>query len=331
MGINGSRAKKKWFNKFKFTPYWDLIIEETVFLGGVSFAERVYCIAHDITEVQYCSICNERSSFPSYAVGYRTTCGKKNCHRKAKSTIKDSNDETPDQRGARIRKEKYSSKEHTMKRSVTLKKAWVSNNAYTLGHVKSTETKKKTILDNGLTIAQDASRRAAETMRKQVCANGKTILQNRLEKGQRTKEIVGEDGLDGYERAFKNCAGKNASVLYYATGLYYQGSYEKEFLDDLAKQGLITTVKRGPRVYYKNANGKTSQYRSDFIIGNLVYEVKSCWTYDHCGKNKKRRVNNKLKLRALKRNGFEVIMVYNKREITFSELIKRKVIQTKCK
>lgn len=128
------------------------------------------------------------------------------------------------------------------------------------------------------------------------------------------------------ERAFKNGAGKNSSLKYYNSNLYYQGSFEKRFLDRLAEQGMISKVKRGPRVTYRNIDGNFRQYRSDFIIDNVVYEIKSSWTYDNCGTNKRRRIINMLKLRSLKREGYDVVMVYDSIHITFSELIKQKML-----
>lgn len=327
LGLNFRKTNKDWFVVNGFENFWNDIINRTEFLSDDSLPERIHCIMNGIDELLRCPICDEERSFSNYTEGYRLTCGKKECYIKAKATISDVNGETPNQRTIRITKESYySDKNFAIRRARKGLETRKKNGSFLSAPIKAAKTKEKKILENGLNISQNASKQAAETMESQLCDNGKTILQNRVEKMCNTKELVGEDGLDGYERAFKNGAGRNSSLEYYNSDLYYQGSYEKRFLDKMTDLGLIDKVKRGPRVSYKNLDGKVRQYRSDFIIENVVYEIKSCWTYDHKGTDKKRRINNKLKLRSLKREGYDVIMICDDREISFSELIKHKML-----
>ena len=48
---------------------------------------------------------------------------------------------------------------------------------------------------------------------KNTILSGKTLNDIRIEKGEETMSKIGDDGLDGYERNFKNGAGKNSSPL----------------------------------------------------------------------------------------------------------------------
>lgn len=326
-GLNFRRTNPEWFEVNSFEKIWYEIINRTEFLNNGSLPERIYCIMNGIDKLLHCPICNENRSFSNYTEGYRLTCGKKSCYTKAKAILKDDNGETPNERTGRIYKEKYlSDKDFVRVRSNKMRETRINNDSFSSGAIKSAKTKENTILDNGLNISENASKKAFETMKTQLDSDGKSILQRRIEKMCETKEMVGDDGLDGYERAFKNGAGKNSSLRYYNSNLYYQGSFEKRFLDGMSESGWIDKVRRGPRVTYKDIDGKTKQYRSDFILGNKVYEIKSSWTYDNCGADKKRRITNKLKLRSLKREGYDVIMICDDKALSFSELIKHKML-----
>lgn len=136
------------------------------------------------------------------------------------------------------------------------------------------------------------------------------------------RSVIDENGLDGFERAFLNGAGKNSSILYYNAELYYQGTYEKDFLDKINEQNKINNIKRGKRFYYF-INDKKRQYRSDFLYDNIIFEIKSSWTY---GKTDiKKREKNHIKFKSVLENGYRLIVVLDKKyfiEITENNIHK---------
>lgn len=74
---------------------------------------------------------------------------------------------------------------------------------------------------------------------------------------------------------------KNAKkIIRYNDNLYYQGSYEKHFLDYLNNKGLIDIIKRGPCIKY-DFEGKERIHYPDFYIDeyNLIIEIKSSYYY----------------------------------------------------
>ena len=151
---------------------------------------------------------------------------------------------------------------------------------------------------------------------------GKTKGQIRTEKAHGTKSIVGNDGLDGYERAFLHGAGKNSLIKHYTNKVYYQGSFEKNLLDFLDKNGELKNINRGKRYYYFY-QGQKKQYRSDFLYkDNLTIEVKSSWTY---GKDKERRFLNYLKFKSVLDAGQRLIVIFDKKffiEVTYDNIDK---------
>lgn len=99
---------------------------------------------------------------------------------------------------------------------------------------------------------------------------------------------------------------KSAKTLkrYKDTSLWYQGLYEKEFLDLYLIK--YPDIQRGPSIKYTYKN-KDKVYHSDFYIPslNLVVEIKSSWILkiDKESEEKKNAVIN---------NGFKYIMILDK-------------------
>ena len=93
------------------------------------------------------------------------------------------------------------------------------------------------------------------------------------------------------------------------TGLYYQGSYEKDFLDNYYDKVKIIKMDSIP-YKYKNKNKK---YFPDFFLPehNLIVEIKSIYTYDKYVKK------NKSKQKSCINLGYKHIFIINK---NYSEL-----------
>ena len=100
------------------------------------------------------------------------------------------------------------------------------------------------------------------------------------------------------------------------TGLQYQGSYEKNFLDFCCENNI--EIKKGKRFEYL-INNKKHYYFSDFYYeyDNLIVEIKSDYTY-----------NNDLDINLLKEksaidNGYKHIFIINKNYDKFRKIIKK--------
>jgi very-short-patch-repair endonuclease len=88
------------------------------------------------------------------------------------------------------------------------------------------------------------------------------------------------------------------------TGLPYQGSFEKDFLDRFSSKEIIQ--KHTPILYVHD--GSIFKYIPDFYIPkhNLIVEIKSRWTYDlHIDKNI-------AKENACKKLGYNFIFIIDK-------------------
>lgn len=97
--------------------------------------------------------------------------------------------------------------------------------------------------------------------------------------------------------------------------LLYQGSFEKDFLDNFFHEIII---ERGKTFIYDDENGKKHRYFSDFYVPslNLIVEIKSSftWNYDK---------NKYLKKESVIRNGYNFIWVVDKNYDILVELLNR--------
>jgi hypothetical protein len=128
---------------------------------------------------------------------------------------------------------------------------------------------------------------------------------------------IDENGLNSFDRAFLKGWGKGIECKKYRdTSLYYQGSFELEFLErKVYELGSVELIKRGPAINYDFNGPKV--YLSDFLIGNTIYEVKSQWTWWHTGKDFNLLRQNTAKLNAAVSAGYRVILVLDGEEISW--------------
>jgi len=103
---------------------------------------------------------------------------------------------------------------------------------------------------------------------------------------------------------------------YKDTSLYYQGTYEKDFLDLCDKLNILDKIKRGCSVKYF-MDDKNLIYFPDFHIENknLLIEIKSLYWYN---KHKNRNI---LKENKCKELGFNYLLIMNKNYDKFLKLI----------
>jgi len=101
---------------------------------------------------------------------------------------------------------------------------------------------------------------------------------------------------------------------YKNTSIFYQGSYEKYFLEQMEYKNLLSKVVNG-KCYEYYLNGKKHKYHVDFLYIDLNIEIKSSWTYNKNGKDKKLELENENKWKAIVDNGDKIIVLFSKKQI----------------
>ena len=104
---------------------------------------------------------------------------------------------------------------------------------------------------------------------------------------------------------------------YKETELYYQGSYEKDFLDLCEKIGILDKVERGFSIKYDFDGGKLI-YFPDFFIKemNTIIEIKSDYWY------KIHEEKNIVKEKTCKDLGYNYLLILNK---NYTEFLKHSI------
>jgi hypothetical protein len=101
---------------------------------------------------------------------------------------------------------------------------------------------------------------------------------------------------------------------YKDSGINYQGSYEKYFLELIEEKGLLSEVSNGDSFIY-NYNNNEHTYHVDFKFRNIQIEIKSGWTYNKNGSDKELEELNETKWKSAKDSGANFISLINKYEI----------------
>jgi len=324
IGLNSVKLKRRWFIKNGYETFYNEIFKRTTFLSkDSSIGERIYCILHNIKKILKCKKCKQKRTFSSFVEGYRISCGNPKCYLFLKINLKDKNGLNSYQRSgvgiskarrkiikngktvaqlSALKTHKYLRNTIDSKTGKSLIQLMMDKIAYRNTH---------TILSNGMTLAKDIAKRAAETRRNTIVSSeGKTAEQLRIERVMNTKsKIDPKTGLDLYEKAFLHGAGRSSSIKYYNDKLFFQGTFEKHFLDEMSEYKILEFIKRGERFKYEYRK-KLKQYRSDFMINNIVFEIKSIWSY--CGRPDFLEINN-LKFKSVINAGFKLIVIFDKK------------------
>lgn len=101
---------------------------------------------------------------------------------------------------------------------------------------------------------------------------------------------------------------------YKETDLYYQGSYEKYFLELLEEKGFLLEVLNGQSFEYVLEEEKYI-YHTDFLFRGQNIEIKSMWTYNNNGKNIKLQELNEVKWQSVRDKNEEIVVLIGKEEI----------------
>jgi hypothetical protein len=338
LGLNGTKLRKSWFEYNNFINEYKKILCLTNFLNEkVKMSERLYCILNKINKINKCPYCEKNVKYTNFETGYRKHCGEIKCLHQFKKKFKDKNGLTSNEKsgiGISISQKTLQNNGKTKAQNSAIKshKKMASTfidglNIHQISARKAANTKYTKISFDGLNIHQISARKAANTM-KNTMINGKSLKELRIEKMYKTKLTIGEDGLNSFERAFFNGAGKNSTLKYFNSDLFYQGTYELDFLEKIKKWNLIDQISNGLTFNY-NLKNKKRQYRSDFLFGNnFIFEIKSDWTY---GKNQEIRDKNKLKFQSVLNKNLRLFVIFNKEkfiEITNKNVDRNLILET---
>ena len=199
------------------------------------------------------------------------------------------------------------------------------------GHTRSTKIDE----DSGLRVAQLIGKKRHATMVADIDENGINGAVRSAIKGAQTKRLtrdenglsiavlaglkdrdakladIDENGLNGYDR--RDIVAK--TVHYYKdTGVFYQGSYELQFLTEFEKANgideLERRVQRGPSIpYFDTVTSISRVFRPDFIVdGCILHEIKSTFVMNQEGGP----ITLWDKLSAAETQGYSVILVLDK-------------------
>jgi len=105
-------------------------------------------------------------------------------------------------------------------------------------------------------------------------------------------------------------------INYYNENIYYQGSYEKDFLDYMNNLNILHKISRGPIIKYNNGVSNKIHY-PDFYIEeyNLIIEIKSNYYYY------KYIDINQIKMKEAINVGYNYLYIINKDYTIFNKII----------
>jgi hypothetical protein len=114
------------------------------------------------------------------------------------------------------------------------------------------------------------------------------------------------------EKIFRNSRKTAFGVKQYKnTEHYYQGSYEKYFLETIEEKGFLNEVQQGLSFEYEH-KGETHVYHTDFTFRGKQIEIKSGWTYNKNGADKELQGLNESKWKVVK----DLVVLIGKSEIS---------------
>lgn len=120
--------------------------------------------------------------------------------------------------------------------------------------------------------------------------------------------------LKDYDMFQKHQKSRFNIETYKNTGLYYNGSYEKYFLELIEEKGLLNEVQPGQNFEYEH-NGEKHVYHTDFFFRGKNIEIKSGWTYNKNGKDQELQDINETKWQSVRNNNETILVLMSKEEI----------------
>jgi hypothetical protein len=145
----------------------------------------------------------------------------------------------------------------------------------------------------------------------------KNVMQTELTQNNHKKTMLKKYGVEYsmqnieiFTKAFKT---RISLKQFKDTDIWYQGSYELDFLEKYYEK--FPEIRRAPSIHYR-FNKKEKVYHPDFYIPslNLIIEIKNSYLVKHF------RYLCNLKKKATIANGFNFIMIVNKKYNKFNKL-----------
>ena len=120
--------------------------------------------------------------------------------------------------------------------------------------------------------------------------------------------------LKDYDMFEKHLKAQYKIKKYKDTNLNYQGTYEKHFLEKMEEIEELSNVRSG-KSYKYIFEGKDHVYHTDFFYKDFNIEIKSGWTYNKNGKDKKLEDINRTKWKSVVEFGDKIKVMFSKNEI----------------
>jgi len=177
--------------------------------------------------------------------------------------------------------------------------------------------KKNNFIKYGIEFACQTDKARAKTKSTNLAKYGvEYLFQSKRMREEIKKTNLAKYGVEycSQNEEIFNKQQKSAMKVHEYEDIYYQGSYEKDFLD---KYYEYYDIKRGPRIPYVYLEFNKIYY-SDFLLPeyNLIVEIKNGYLYT------KDFEKNQLKREACIKNGFLFIFIIDKNYDDFNILIK---------
>jgi len=120
--------------------------------------------------------------------------------------------------------------------------------------------------------------------------------------------------LKDYDMLQKHFKAQFKVKKYKETELYYQGSYELNFLELMEDKGLLDQVSNG-RSYDYEFLGEKHVYHTDFVYDGKDIEIKSGWTYNKNRKDMELQNINETKWQSVRDSCKKIVVLIDKSEV----------------
>lgn len=171
--------------------------------------------------------------------------------------------------------------------------------------------------EDGLTGYERQGKRLSKTLHT-IQDSGYTMIEEQSQTRIKSMAKLDKNGNNAWDRGYIT----SKRIHYYKnTQITYQCSYEFEYLQELEQQNglnwLYKNVNNGPTINYIDPNtNKETYYKPDFLINQIIIEIKSSWWWDGNGTKPKRLLKNKAKIQASINEGYQYKLILDKKEVT---------------
>jgi len=278
-----------------------------------------------------CKICGNKTKFQTLIHGYKFCCSKK-CSKKysvirlKEETFKKYGVKHPSQREynkEKIKKlnlEKYGVTYQWQREYIKEKIKQTCLERYGVDNPNKNEKVREKIKETCLKRYRDENYNNIKKY-KQTCLERYGV--DNPNKNEKVREKIKETNLDRYGFEFpvqnidifeKSQKTRFLRKQFRNTDLWYQGSYELDFLETYYDK--YPDLERGPSIKFLFEN-KNKVYHSDFYILslNLIIEIKNSYLY------KRDKLIIEAKEKATIDNGFNYLMIIDKNYYIFEELV----------